>query len=59
MRERRDVYGILVRKHNGNMSFWKVRPDGRLRGRLVFRNMEVDVWSGLIWLRIGTGGCHL
>jgi hypothetical protein len=27
--------------------------------RWIFRNLDVVVCSGLIWLRIGTGGGHL
>ena len=27
--------------------------------RLVFREWDLWVWNGLIWLRIGTGGGHL
>jgi hypothetical protein len=27
--------------------------------RQIFRKWDVGVWTGLIWLRIGTGGGHL
>ena len=27
--------------------------------RRIFRKWDVGVWTGLIWLRIGTGGRHL
>jgi len=27
--------------------------------RWVFRKWDVGAWTGLIWLRIGTGGGHL
>jgi hypothetical protein len=35
--------------------------DGRiiLRLRWMFRKWDVGVWSGLSWLRVGTGGGHL
>jgi hypothetical protein len=33
--------------------------DGRIILRWIFRNLDVGVWTGLIWLRIGTGGGHL
>jgi len=33
--------------------------DGRKILRWVFRNLDVGVWIGSIWLRIGTGGEHL
>jgi hypothetical protein len=30
--------------------------DGRIILKLIFREWDVGVWTGLIWLRIGTGG---
>jgi len=33
--------------------------DGRIILRWIFRTWDVGVWTGLIWLRIGTGGGHL
>jgi len=30
--------------------------DGGILLRLIFRKWDVEVWTGLIWLRIGTGG---
>ena len=33
--------------------------DGRIILRWIFRNKNVRVWTGWIWLRIGTGGGHL
>jgi hypothetical protein len=33
--------------------------DGRIILRRIFRKWDVGVWSGLSWLRIGTGGGHL
>jgi hypothetical protein len=33
--------------------------DGRIILRWIFRKLDVEAWSGLIWLRIGTGGKHL
>jgi hypothetical protein len=30
--------------------------DGRLIGRCIFRKWDVKAWTGLMWLRIGTGG---
>jgi len=42
--------------------FWFVIPLGRPRRiilRLIFREWVVGVWTGLNWLRIGTGGGHL
>jgi hypothetical protein len=33
--------------------------DGRIILRWIFRKWDVSVWTGSIWLRIGTGGGHL
>ena len=33
--------------------------DGRIILRWIFRKWDVGEWTGLIWLRIGTGGGHL
>jgi len=33
--------------------------DGRIILRWILRKSDVGLWSGLIWLWIGTGGGHL
>jgi hypothetical protein len=33
--------------------------DGRIMLRWICRKWDVGVWTGSIWLRIGTGGGHL
>ena len=33
--------------------------DGTLILRWIFRKLDVGVWTGSSWLRIGTGGGHL
>jgi len=33
--------------------------DGRVILRWIFGKWNVGLWTGLIWLRIGTGGGHL
>jgi len=33
--------------------------DGRITLRWNFRKWDVEAWTGLIWIRIGTGGGHL
>ena len=48
MGERMGVYRVLVGK-----------PDGKIILRWIFRKWDVGVWTGLSWLRIGTGGGHL
>jgi len=32
---------------------------GRIVLRWIFRNCDVGVWTGSIWLRTGKGGGHL
>jgi hypothetical protein len=58
MREKRNAYRLLVGKVEGR------RPLGRPRRRWV-DNIKMDlvevgwggvIWTGLVWLRIGTGG---
>jgi len=57
--ERRDVYWVLMGNHEGK------RPLGRLRHgwedniKMDFKEGRWGAWSGLIWLRIGTGGGFL
>jgi hypothetical protein len=59
MEERRGVYMALVWKLEEN------RPLGRPRGRrednikMALRELGWGTWTGLIWLRIETGGGHL
>jgi len=33
--------------------------DRRMILRWIYRKWDVRAWTGLIWLRIGTGGGHL
>jgi hypothetical protein len=52
--ERRGVYRVLVDKSEGNPVV-----DGRITLRWIFRKWDMGVWTGSMWLRIGTGGGHL
>jgi len=55
-RRTQDFYwrNLRERKHLGDPSI-----GGRIIIRLIFRKWNVGLWTGLIWLRIGTGGGHL
>jgi len=59
MRDGICVYKVWVGKPE------RKRPCGRPRHRwednikMIFRKWDVGVWTGLSWLRIGTGGGHL
>jgi hypothetical protein len=33
--------------------------DGMIIFKWIFRNWNEAAWTGLLWLRIGTGGGHL
>jgi hypothetical protein len=57
--ERRDAYEVLVGKPKGKRPLGRPKIDGRIILRRIFRKWDVGVWTGLIWLRIGTGGGHL
>jgi hypothetical protein len=49
---------VLVGKPEGKRPFG--RPRCRLEGNIKMDLQEVEwaAWTGLIWLRIGTGGRH-
>ena len=50
---RREVHGVLLGKSEGK------RPLLRLDGKWIFRKLYMGVWTGLSWLRTGTGGRYL
>jgi hypothetical protein len=56
---RKGVYRILVGKPDGKIPLRRFSLDERIILRLIFRKWDVVVWTGLSWLRIGTGGGHL
>jgi len=59
MGENRGVYRVLVEKPEGKRSLGDPDVDGRIILRGIFRKWGVGAWTGLIWLRIWTGGGHL
>jgi hypothetical protein len=54
MGEKRNVYRLLVGKPEGK------RPLGRPRRRWIdnikMDLLKIEMWTGLVWLRIGTAG---
>jgi hypothetical protein len=58
-REWRGVYTVLVVKHEGSDHLEDPGVNGRIILKLIYRKWDVVAWTGLIWLRIGTGGGHL
>jgi hypothetical protein len=59
MRERRGLYRVLVGKPEGKNHLGHAGLEGKIILRWIFRKWDVGVWTGLLWLRIGTGGVHL
>jgi len=57
MGEGRGVYSVLVGKLRERDHWGDSGIDGRIRW--IFRKWDVGVWTGLSWVRIGTGGRHL
>jgi len=54
--EWRGAYRVLVGKHEGKNHLGDTGVDGRFILRWIFRKWDVGLWTGSIWLRIGTGG---
>jgi hypothetical protein len=59
MGERRGVYRFLVGKTEGKRPIARLMHRWRIILRLIFRKLDVGVWNGSSWLRIGTVGGHL
>jgi hypothetical protein len=53
------VYRILVRRPGKRDHWGDPGVDGRIILRWIFRKWDRGVWTGLIWLRIGTVGGYL
>jgi hypothetical protein len=45
------VLGLYLKK-----PFLYVDVDGRIIRKCVFKNWVLEAWTGLVWLRTGTGG---
>jgi len=55
-----DAYaGFLVGKPERNDHWGNPCVDGRIILRWIISKWHVGIWTGLGWLRIGTGGGHL
>jgi hypothetical protein len=59
MGERRGIYRVLVGKSEGKRQLEDPGIDGRIILRWIFRMRDVGIWTGLIWLRMGTGDGRL
>ena len=58
-RARRVAYMVLVGKPEGKNHLENQTVDGRIILKRIIRKWDLGVWTGFIWLRIGTGGVHL
>jgi len=60
MGEKRGVNRALMGKLEGKNHLGDAGEDGRIILRLDIPEVwDVGVWTGSMWLRIGTGGGHL
>jgi hypothetical protein len=57
--EERGTHRGLVGKSKGKSPFGNSGLDGKVILRWIFRKWDGWVRTGLIWLRIGTGGGHM
>jgi len=57
--ERKGVYRVLVGNLREREHLEEPGVDRRLILRWIFRTWDVGVWTGSMWLRIGTGGGRL
>jgi hypothetical protein len=58
MGEGRDVYSFLVGKPEGKRQLGRHRWRGE-DNKMEFQEVGYGGWTGLSWLRLGTGGGHL
>jgi len=58
-RARRVAYMVLVGKPEGKNHLENQTVDGRIILKRIIRKWDLGVWTGFIWLRIGTGWRYL
>jgi hypothetical protein len=56
MGEGRGAYRILVGRRDGRRPLGRPRLDERIILKSIFKKWDGGSWTGMIWLRIGTGG---
>ena len=59
MVEGRSVYQVLVWKPERKSPLEDPGLDGSIIISWIFMNLDVGLWTGSRWFRIGTGGGHL
>jgi hypothetical protein len=50
---------VFVGKTEGKMPIGRSRPRWEVNIKMYLQEMGCGAWTGLTWLRIGTGGGHL
>ena len=56
MVKRIGIYRDFVGRREGSNHLKDPGTDGRISLKWIFKKLDVGSWTGLIWLRIGTGG---
>ena len=56
MGDRRSAYTVLVGKPKGSRPHGRPMPRWKIIFKRIFKKWDEEAWTGLIWLRIGTGG---
>jgi hypothetical protein len=51
--------GVLVPIHEGKKHLEDLDVDEKIIFKWIFKSWVEEVWTGLLWLRIGTGGRYL
>jgi len=55
----RGPYRVLVRRPGGENHLEDLNVGGKVILKWIFKKWDGEVWTGLPWLRIGTGHGHL
>jgi len=54
--DRRGAYRVLMGRPEGKRPHGKSGIDGRVILKRILKTWDAEPWTGLIWLRAGTGG---
>ena len=57
--KRRGLYRVLVGKHEGKRPLGRPRRRWEDNTKMDLQEVGRGTWTGLIWIKIGTGGGHL
>jgi hypothetical protein len=59
MGDRRGAYRVLMGRPKGKNQLEDLGVDQSIILKLIFKKWDGEAWTGLIWLRVGTGGRSL